>query len=176
MWQWEKTIDDNGREMLEKNPKRGLPTDLCDQINVTMPSFLLHHYIKRYQAKIYNQLLEEVKSGSECAIMQMDFAENYTTMWQDEIQSAHWKKRQITLLTSVLWYGSETHSNVVVSDDLSHTKDSIITFLVSLIDKFIKLKHGIRILHLWTDGPSAQFKNRFIQELVAWLARYYVCH
>ena len=37
---------------------------------------------------------------------QMDYAENYTSRAQDEVQSAHWNLAQVTLYTSVSWFRS----------------------------------------------------------------------
>ena len=39
-------------------------------------------------------------------MFEIDFAENYSTIWQYKIQSAHWKKKQITLLTGMSWNGN----------------------------------------------------------------------
>ena len=36
--------------------------------------------------------------------VQIDFAENYAVKEQDEIQSAHWSNKQITVVTGVVWF------------------------------------------------------------------------
>lgn len=36
--------------------------------------------------------------------LQVDFAENYATVIQDEIQAAHWAHTQITIFTAVATY------------------------------------------------------------------------
>ena len=153
-WQWESQKDDDGKETLEMVSKRGHPMDLYECFVSMIPSFLQHHHIKRCQSTAYNQLKEKVQGDSTIGMFQMDFAENYNTLWQDEIQSAPWKKKQITLLTSCFWNGADTQSCVIVSDELSHTKNSVITFLDSLILRFIN--PAIKMLHIWTDGPSSR--------------------
>ena len=35
---------------------------------------------------------EQVETSDSTAVLQIDFAENYSTFWQDEVQSAHWQK------------------------------------------------------------------------------------
>ena len=70
---------------------------ICDLI----PEFLEHCYIKHFQAKIYKQqheMLTSVMYPSKMAMMQIDFAENYKCISQDEIQSAHWTQAQVTFL------------------------------------------------------------------------------
>ena len=74
-------------------------------------------------------------------------------MWQDEIQSAHWRKNQVTLLTAVYWNNNQSKSAVVVSDDLNHTKDSITTFVDKLIEELTSV--DVSLLHMWSDGPSS---------------------
>ena len=169
-WQWESLQDVDGRETLEKVSKRGLPVELYECVVLMLPSFLLHHYIKRCQSKAYNELREKrVQCDDSLAMLQIDFAENYSTIWQDEIQSAHWKKKQVTLLTSVYWSGYKTTSSVVVSDDLTHTKNSVITFVDTLLSKLLSSK--VKLLHIWSDGPSSQFKNKFVAASLPWLAK-----
>ena len=97
----------------------------------------------------------------------MDFAENFSTLWQDEVQSAHWHKKQVTIFTAVFWYQNSCSSAVIVSDDLSHSKESILVFVHSLLSKHIE--SSVKILQVWTDGPSNQFKNRFIASAIPWL-------
>ena len=47
---------------------------------------------------------------------------------------------------------------VIVSDDRSHNKDSIVIFLRTLLT-FIPSE--VKELDFWSDGPSNQFKNRY---------------
>ena len=169
-WQWENVEGEDGyRDTLEKVMKRGTPEELYQCVVQKLPTFLHHHYIKRTQSQVYVELSKRVKKDDSLAMIQMDFAGNYSTMWQDEVQSAHWTKKQVTLLTSVYWNGEVTKSNVVVSDDLTHTKSSIVTFLDALATKL--LSKNVHTLHVWTDGPSSQFKNRFIVAILPWLAK-----
>ena len=107
------------------------------------------------------------KIDSELAVLQIDFAENFSTLWQDEVQSAHWNKKQITAFTSVTWQQDSCTTAVIISDELTHSRNSIIMIklLTSILDKNIKK------LHIWSDGPSSQFKNRFIAASISWLQK-----
>ena len=44
------------------------------------------------------------KENSNTALIQMDFAENFTCLYQDEVASAHWKTNSVTLFTVMIWF------------------------------------------------------------------------
>jgi len=75
---------------LVKNEITGTVKNLYDHVVLMSQKFFRHCYIKRMQAKQY----EENKKNaalltSHTAVVQIDFSENYTCISQDEIQSAH---------------------------------------------------------------------------------------
>ena len=71
--------------MLERALIRGSLMQLYSSLITMISTFLPHHYIKRCQSKFYNEQKEQVTYDSSIAMLQFDFAENYTTIWQDEI-------------------------------------------------------------------------------------------
>ena len=97
--------------------------------------FLPHCHIKHLQAKQY-ELDKELAStqDSKIAVLQMDFAENYMCVAQDEIQSAHWNQSQVTLFTTVTWLKGEVMSKVIVSDCMQHTKTTVMVFLDEILE------------------------------------------
>ena len=92
----------------------------------------------------------------DIVVLQVDYAESFPTLWQDEVQSAHWNKYQVTVFTSA----------VAVSDNLGHTKDSVIVFIDKLISECID--SSVKVSQLWSNGPSTQFKNHFIAAAIHW--------
>jgi hypothetical protein len=65
----------------------------------------------------------------------MDFAENFTTKYQDECQSAHWCYDQVTIHPIVCYYNGAsgktvTQEVVYISNDLTHD--------ANLVDHFFK--------------------------------------
>ena len=52
--------------------------------------FKEHTYIKRILAKEFKMERESVKDDLNKVVIQIDFAENFTTKTQNEIQSAYW--------------------------------------------------------------------------------------
>lgn len=75
------------------------------------------------------------------------------------MQSAHWNQRQLTLFTTAFYFNDDFQSKVFVSDFMNHTKDSIVPFLYKLLTGFSR---SMKVLRIWSDGPSSQFKNKFI--------------
>ena len=91
-----------------------------------------------------------------------DFAENYTFVVQDEIQSYHWCKKQCSLHPIVIYFMKEQleePSFCVISEDLNHvgfvnqvihqTVDHIKTNICPTITK----------IHYFSDGCAGQYKN-----------------
>jgi hypothetical protein len=127
--------------------------------------FLSHHHTKRWQARIIHELKEQ--TSSQRVLLQIDFAENYSCLHQDEAQSAHWHKSQVTLFTACFWTSPRPKSFAVVTDNLHHDKSSVAALLVQLLTHFFDGTPGCQFLHICSDGPSSQFKNRFIFALLS---------
>ena len=103
------------------------------------------------------------------AVLQIDFAENFTCLAQDEVQSAYYNRTQITLFTSYLWFRDISRGIVAASDTRNHTKTEIVAFLSSIIQEFVDETQGIRKLSIWSDGPTSQFRNRFTLKTIEFL-------
>ena len=92
-----------------------------------IPKFMEHCFVKRMQATSYNDerdVAEHAEDDTK-AFPQGDFSENYTCVFQDEIQSAHWKQAQVSLFTAALWCTGSQHPIVLASDNLNHSKETI---------------------------------------------------
>lgn len=83
---------------------------------------------------------------------------------QDEIQSAHWQQHQVSLFTAAIWHSEDIYSYVLVSDNIDHTKNTIVAYMDRLLEE-LSLK-SIEEVNIWSDGPSSQFKNKFIAESI----------
>lgn len=151
---------------IEKHKKKGTLESLIAHIAALSPQFLKHSYIKREQSLTFN--IHDIPRASNAdyaveALLQMDFAENFVCEAQDEVQSAHWNQRQLALFTSAFYHNDIFQSKVFVSDNLSHTKDVIVPYIYKLLSG---MPSSVTILKLWTDGPSSQFKNKFIATII----------
>ncbi|CAB3977243.1 Hypothetical predicted protein [Paramuricea clavata] len=148
---------------LVKNVEEGTAEELYTHICSIIPQFMAHCFTKRMQAEAYNKEQKDAEADSEslsnAAFLQVDFSENYTCVSQDEIQSAHWKQSQVSLFTAALWYSGILHPIVIASDNLNHSKDTIVAYIDYLLSI---LPSNTQNISIWSDGPSSQFKNRFI--------------
>ena len=80
---------------LAKLQKNGSVQDAINELKSQLPKFLWHVFLKQKQADAYESDKAKAREeGSEECVLQMDFAENFTASFQDEIQSAHWNQRQ----------------------------------------------------------------------------------
>ena len=84
-------------------------------------------------------------------------------MFQDEIQSAHWKQDHVSLFTAAIWFDRKLHLKVIASDNLDHEKYTVVAYVDYLLDT---LPATVKTISVWSDGPSSQFKNKFITEVI----------
>lgn len=143
--------------------------DLLAHTVALSPQFLKHSFTKREQAEMFNLHDVPRAMNDEYAVeglLQVDFAENFVCIYQDEVQNAHWNQRQLSLFTSALWYNGNFQSKVFVSDELLHTKQTIIPYLWKLLKN---MPSSLKILKIWSDGPSSQFKNKFLAAAIPML-------
>ena len=138
----------------------GTTADLFEHVKTLVPQFLEHCFVKRAQSEQYqiekNHIAKPLNKAE--ALIQVDFSENCTCMFQDEVQSAHWSKK-VSLLTAAIWFHVKLHPTLLVSDNLDHSKEIIIPYMEII---FEMLPHLVQTVSIWSDGPSSQFKNRFL--------------
>ena len=100
----------------------------------------------------------------------MDFSENISQVPQDEIESAHFTTKQVTLHpVHVVRNAADStpeepniinKSLVILSDSLSHNADAVFAFTKHLLTH-IRDNPGpcpIRVLHRFTDNCACQYK------------------
>ena len=120
-----------------------------------------HTYNITHQAIFYRKLRQEM-DVNEC-ILHIDFAENYACKLGKEIQSMHFgaSKRQITLHTGVQYLSNaEPVSFCSISDSLEHNPAGIWGHLTPVLDDLAKEHPQIDTLHMFSDGPTAQYKQK----------------
>ena len=135
LYQQGKKLMASGQEQLQKVQKNDKANVLYDDLTLMVPSFLQHFFIKQKQSESYMKLKEQVETDESTAVLQTDFAENYSTFWQDKVQSAQWHKNQIIVFTAAVWESVGCILAVVVSEDRSYLRDCVIVFLQGLIEK-----------------------------------------
>ena len=118
-----------------------------------------------------NAAFTEQKASSSDAkqkIFHFDFSENFSCFYQDAAQSTYWAQHQITLFTVALYIPGQAPKMITYVTDMNdHTKKSVSFFLDKLLEKFCQI--GDHVV-FWSDGPSSQFKNRYMFEYMMTLA------
>lgn len=89
--------------------------------------------------------------------------QNFFCVNQDEVQSAHWNQRQLTLFTSAFYYNDIFESRVTVTNNKDHTKQTIVPYLFKLLSK---MPSTLKVLKIWSDEPSSQFKNKYMAAII----------
>lgn len=156
---WQQWKDIDGRAQLET-----IETTLYNTVNYLerqLKTFKMHCYIKTKQELYFEQEKQNLRTNNNL-LVQIDFAENYSLIDQDEIQSAHWSHRQVTIFTCVMWHADKTISFSVISDYLSHNKYGVYHFLKIIFRELQQMcPKSFNKISIFSDGCAAQFKNKY---------------
>lgn len=153
--QWQRV---NKKPILSK--VTGSLKEIVSEIEDMLPFFKKHSYIKNVQAVEFEKKKLNV-NAKEC-VLQVDFAENYSLVSQDEIQSAHWSYEQVTIFTACAWTHLGVESFAIISDHLCHDKHAVWTFLRQLIEILRGNLSQLKTIFVFSDGAASQFKNKYI--------------
>ena len=77
--------------------------DCFDILKQQSSYFLEHTQVKCMQSRAFISERESSKDDNSNVVIQIDFAENYTTQIQNAIQSSYWVSKQFTLFTVCAW-------------------------------------------------------------------------
>ena len=125
-----------------------------------------HFFARKFQKDAYVKCKLSLKPG-QCLMVQ-DFAKNRDIVFQDEIKSNFWVKKQVTLHPSVLFYRlteDQKDPNKLVITHLSDNKnhDAHMVHLMTqdcisiLQNKHPEIKWNEIIV--WSDGCASQYKG-----------------
>lgn len=134
---------------IQKVQTEGTVDDALEDLEVQLPPFLEHVLIKRQQARFFKDKLEHL--AEEEAVVQVDFAENYSCKYQGEVKPAHWSQDQVILFTVEVWTTSgdkDCESHVIVSDYLKRDKTSVAVFMYKVVNELVKGRHP-NITRVW---------------------------
>ena len=166
---WERTKMEDGkvkRVMVTKcKSVCDLIDELCDDVKSPCQgsTYMEHVFIASWQSAQFQELKETLPSG--WVLLIADFAKNRSVNYQDEIKSAFFGKRQITMHPTIVYYrdpdtGSiNRESHVFMSDDTSHDFHAVHHFLQESI-KTLEETLDISKVVIYSDGCGAQYKSR----------------
>ena len=129
-------------------------------------SFIEHYMAQKFQFKAYKECYSSLKPG-QC-IMVQDFAKNRDITYQDEIKSAYWTKKQVTMHPTVIFYrledGGEIHRLVITHlSDITNHDAHIVHFMTLECLSILKEMHPEiewTKAFIWSDGCAAQYKGK----------------
>ena len=160
-------------KVLEKVTRTTSGTDWMNLLRKQWDKMVTHVRIKRTQSKSYLKYIDSTKPDSDVydpkvMVVQIDWSQNYTTLSQDEIQSANWAQSQISLFTASTWCQGKQVNKVYAMDGDDHGKCAVAGCLRKLLND-AGIPDEVDTIHIWSDGPYSQFKNKFIVKLAEML-------
>lgn len=141
-----------------------------NEIKKMWNNFVNHVNTKRIQQQDFKKDQNTINVRS----VNFDFAMNFSVEGQSEVQSALWSRASIVLFTVVENFNRESKKYIICSDNTTKDKNAIFAFIETLYGtKFIDV-NDVRITEMiWTDGPSSEFKNQYMVQLLKYLADKY---
>ena len=86
------------------------------------------------QSCAFKKEVESIVNDKEKFVVQVDFAENFTTQIKNTIQSSYWVSKQFRLFTAWVSESNGCYFYVIVLYYLQHDKYTVMTFIIQLID------------------------------------------
>ena len=133
---------------------------LLEEIDNLWPNFIIHNFYTHEQ-RDYIALIKETSSITTFAIVQIDFAQNYSLIIQREIQSAYYSRQQATIFTIYIKVGEEHRNMVIISDYLAHDTKFVYAGQKIIVNFLQKQYPNVFKLNYVSDGASAHFKSKY---------------
>ena len=172
---WSLWISSNNH--VELQHLNGSFRSLIDHLNSRWSSFVTHTYVTRQQ-RDYVKTIKLTSSFTTFAVVQVDFAENFSFVIQKEVQAAYWSQKQATIYTVVITIGGNHHSMVIISNCMVHdtsfvycTQKLIVAFIrdeYPTVNKINYVRYAsisfrpyflTCFYFLCSDGAPSQYKN-----------------
>ena len=158
-WKCWETVE-NRRVLVDKE---GDIIDLRRVLSSDLVGLSKHLHTKRWQFMQYRTLKLNLPDGTALGIF--DFAENYLCQHQDEVQSAHWAYKQVTVHPCCLYYACPTCQEqvtdylVILSDDIKHDAH-LVRSITERVKSHLSSQVSVHKLYVFTDGCGPQYKSK----------------
>lgn len=127
-----------------------------------LPKLVKHSFITKQQNIYFNNTKQDLKADEFLVVL--DFAENYTFVIQDEVQSYHWTNTQATIHPFGVYYKEEDQikftSCIIISDILKHNTIVVQLFLKKFINYIKSAVKTPQKIFYFSDGSASQYKNK----------------
>lgn len=170
VWEVKEIEASNHLKRLRNTVHEGCVAELCELVKYDFVEIVKHINVKRIQAK---QFLED-QHNPAVRVLQIDFAMNYSCEYQNEVQSALWSRASVALFTAATIYNGMCKTFLICSDTRDKTKDTVAVFVDHLYNNYLfRDSCSATEEAIWSDGPSSEFKNRYMMRLLQELSRKY---
>ena len=129
-----------------------------DEFKQSFEDFVSHINVKRIQQKAFQDDLTEPNTR----VLQIDYALAYQCEYQNEM-SALWSRESINLFTCVVFHQSITKTLLNCTNYKGKDKFANETFLEHLYGHEIPQDENVVKEVTWSDGPTSEFKNKFMR-------------
>ncbi len=155
------TVGDRVFKNWVKKSKSGTVENLVEQFRLEIESIGSHQFNWLHQAEQFREMKENVAQNE--IVLHIDFSENYGCKLNSEIQSYHFagSRKQVTLHTAVAYTSKGTQSYATLSPSLRHDERAVWAHIMPVLeDVMLEHKQAIDILHVISDGPVTQYRNK----------------
>ena len=143
-------------------PKKTKFGVLLDDLELELDSYPAHIFRAKWQQMQMQKCLESLSEVE--AMMVMDFAENYSCRYKDEIATAFFDQVQITIHPMMLYYRRDgillKHALIGISDETRHDSFVVRMFENAAFEVLCKKVPNIKRVHQWSDGCGVQYKAK----------------
>ena len=161
----------NGNEQSVRKPikerRTGTVKELRDTSNQLLQKICGHTVRIKKQLSSLKHLIEE--AGEDTAIVIVDVSENDNAKYACETQGTHFgaSQVQVTMHTGVAYICNKPVSFATISPSYAHGPHGIWAFMQPVF-QYRKVK--VKYLHLWSRGPTTQYRNKHNFWLMAKIA------
>lgn len=174
-FQWctkKETYTKNGEEKTKivtiKTKFEDYPKNIINMVEKSFTSYFKHclNFVVQYNNI---KSLKATLTPQE-ALVHVDFSENYSVKFNEEIQSYHFggSRTQITLHTSVVYLIDpevgvmKSYSICSISECNRHDAGAVWAHITPVLGYIKEISSLIDTVHFVSDSPSSQYRNRYI--------------
>ena len=141
--------------------------EVLDEVQESCGKVKEHQNVKRSQASEFQKDLMD-DSGR---VLQIDYAMAYQCELQNETMGALWTRGSVNLFACAIYHRSETKPIIFCTDYKRKAKFSTGIFLNMIYSDFMSPNENIDTEIIWSDGPSSEFKNKYMCFLIQELSK-----
>lgn len=138
-------------------------SNFLDILETQLEKFVVHQFKVGQQIQFIRMKKEGLVPTKE-VMCQLDFAENYSCIIQDAIQSHYFGRPQVTIHPFVVFYNDgstiKVSNFIVIADIKKHNTVSVYAFQKKLINKLKEKFPDLEKIIYLSDGCAEQYKNK----------------